>query len=73
MSVTKTKLAYCDQCNPKVAIGWGALREATPVKHLVGGKIHDGKLLDMDSNETMNPVETTDEFLARMAKKYLKT
>lgn len=73
MTVTKTKLAYCDQCNPKVALGWGALRETMPVKHFVNGQLHDGKLLDMDSNEPMNPGETTADFLARMAKKYLKT
>lgn len=73
MPVTlKSQLAYCDQCNPKVAIGWGAFPATMPVKHSVGGQIHNGKLMDMDSSEPMNSGETTSDFLVRMAKKYLK-
>lgn len=75
MAVTvKCQLAYCDQCSPKVAIGWGAFPAAIVPKHVVaGGQPHNGKFMDMDSNEPMNPGETASDFLARMTKKYLKT
>ncbi len=72
-ATVKSQLAYCDQCSPKVAIGWGTFPPTVAPKHLVNGQIHNGKLMDMDSNGPMNPGETPVDFLARMAKKYLKT
>ena len=69
---TKAKLAYCDTCSPKVAIGWGAFPANAPLKHAVNGQVHDGKTMDMASNEPMNLGETPGDFLVRMGKKYLK-
>lgn len=67
------KLAYCDQCKPVVAIGWGGFMDDKPPIHCTpGGNPHDAKLIEIDASERVAPGEPQDKFLDRMKAKYLK-
>jgi hypothetical protein len=67
----ENSLAYCDLCDPPVALGWGGILNLPKHFDQKSETLHTGKLMEMDKDERMVPGESLEDFLVRMAKKYL--
>jgi hypothetical protein len=67
------KLAYCDECSPAVAFGFGGYPEGTLPRHTdpATKKTHAGKVVEIDPKESRPKDQSMEKFLAGLLAKYV--
>lgn len=59
-------LVVCKECKPSVILAAGRTLKAS---HRIKGKVHEGQLIKVEP-DAMDPTESTQEYLERLAEKH---